>query len=68
MKINQMKFQVSFPVILWNISGQQALAYQKQRRVTIAHLVTKFRRYRRVESRTPPAKWWRAMIIPFSTL
>ena len=34
----------------------QASAYEKQGRATIARLVTKFRGYRRVKSRTPPTK------------
>ena len=34
--------------------GLQTLAYEKQGRATIARLVTKFRGYRRVKSRTPP--------------
>ena len=34
----------------------QALPYEKQARATIARLVTKFRGYKRVKSRTPPTK------------
>ena len=34
----------------------QASAYEKQRRVIIARLIAKFRGYKRVKSRTPPAK------------
>ena len=33
--------------------NNQASAYEKQGRATIAHLATKFRGYRRVKSRTP---------------
>ena len=32
----------------------QASAYEKQGRATIARLITKFRGYRHVKSRTPP--------------
>ena len=35
---------------------EQASAYEKQERVTITSLVTKFRGYRRVKSLTPPTK------------
>ena len=39
------------------VSGTyQASAYEKQGRATIAHLVTKFRDYRRVKSHTPSTK------------
>ena len=34
----------------------QALAYEKQERVTIAHLVMKFKGYRRAKSHTPLTK------------
>ena len=34
----------------------QVSAYEKQGRVTIAHLKTKFRGYRRMKSRTSPTK------------
>ena len=34
----------------------QALAYEKLRRATIAGLVTKFRGYRRVKSHHPPSR------------
>ena len=36
--------------------NKQASAYEKQGRAKIARLVTKFRGYRRVKSRTPPTK------------
>ena len=38
------------------VGHSQALAYEKQGRATIARLVTKFRGYRRVKSRTPSTK------------
>ena len=41
---------------LSNLNLHQAFAYKKQRRATIARLVTKFRDYRRVKSREPPTK------------
>ena len=35
---------------------EQASAYEKQGRATIARLVTKFRGYRRAKNCTPPTK------------
>ena len=40
----------------WHMMVMQAAAYEKQGRATIACLITKFRSYRRVKSRTPPTK------------
>ena len=47
----------------------QVSAYEKQGRVTIAHLKTKFRGYRHEKSHTTHQEgvWWSAMIIPFRT-
>ena len=39
------------------ISYTRASAYEKQGCATIARLITKFRNYRRVKSRTPPSKY-----------
>ena len=36
--------------------AKQALAYEKQRCVTIPRLITKLRGYRHVKSRMPPTK------------
>ena len=43
----------------------QASAYEKQRRATIARLVTKFSEKSHVTHQV--GVWWRAMIIPFRT-
>ena len=39
-----------------SVASYQASAYEKQGRVTIAHLVTKFGGYRHVKSRMPSTK------------
>ena len=44
------------PRLLTGFGMLQALAYEKQGLATIAHLVTKFRGYRHVKSRTPSTK------------
>ena len=46
-----------FPSTITNTGHIQASAYEKQMHATIACVVTKFRAYRRVESRMPPTKY-----------
>ena len=46
----------NYLLLFYEPTQYQASAYEKQERVTIACLITKFRGYRHVKSQTPPTK------------